>query len=129
MTREPVWLLRSVVLAVHEEQLAQYGGMPGIRDENLLESALARPRNLYAYGNPTLVELGAAYAAGITRNHPFLDGNKRTGFLSMFIFLARNGVELTATQAEATAAMLALAEGSIAEDQLVRWIEDHTRIL
>jgi len=129
LTREPVWLLRSVVLAVHEEQLAQYGGMPGIRDENLLESALARPRNLYAYGNPTLVELGAAYAAGITRNHPFLDGNKRTGFLSMFIFLARNGVELTATQAEATAAMLALAEGSIAEDQLVRWIEDHTRIL
>ena len=129
MTREPVWLLRSVVVAVHEEQLAQHGGMPGIRDEKLLESALARPRNLYAYGNPTLVELGAAYAAGITRNHPFLDGNKRTGFLSMFIFLARNGVELTATQAEATAAMLALAEGSIAEDQLVRWIEDHTRIL
>jgi death on curing protein len=129
LTREPVWLLRSVVLAVHEEQLAQHGGMPGIRDENLLESALARPRNLYAYGNPTLVELGAAYAASITRNHPFLDGNKRTGFLAMFIFLARNGVELTATQAEASAAMLALAEGSIAEDQLVRWIEDHTRML
>ena len=128
MTEEPVWLLRPVVLVAHEDQLSEHGGMPGIRDENLLESALARPRNLYAYGSPTLIELGAAYAAGITRNHPFLDGNKRTGFLAMFIFLERNGVELTATQAEATAAMLALAEGSIAEDQFVKWIEDHSRV-
>ncbi len=127
MTQEPEWLSRDVVLTIHSEQIALYGGASGVRDEGLLDTALARPRNLRAYGSASLVELGAAYALGIVRNHPFVDGNKRTAFLAMYTFLVRNGLEVMAGEAEVVAAMLELAGGSIDESSFVRWLKEHTR--
>ena len=98
--KEPYWLTRDECLALHDMMLAQYGGCPGIRDEGLLESALARPQQLHHYGKPGMPEMAAAYTAGIVKNHPFLDGNKRTGFMLGAGFLERNGYEFTATEAE-----------------------------
>ena len=130
MTREPEWLSRDVVLTIHSEQIALYGGASGVRDESLLDAALARPKNLRAYGSASLVELGAAaYAVGIVRNHPFVDGNKRTAFLAMYTFLVRNGLEMIATEAEVATAMLELAGGSIDESSFARWLREHTRQL
>jgi death on curing protein len=111
--KEPIWLRPDFILSLHEELLAEFGGSAGVRDSGLLESALARPRNLLAYGKPGLFDLAASYAHGIVSNHPFVDGNKRTGFMASYTFLARNGFELQAAEPEATAATLAMAAGEL----------------
>ena len=119
------WLSQNVILAVHDEQIAEHGGSLGIRDLGLLASALARPRHLYTYENPTIVELAAAYAVGIIRNHPFIDGNKRTGFLAAYIFLALNGLKLSASEAEAVRVVLGLAQGKIKEKEFCIWLANN----
>jgi len=111
-----------VVLAIHEEQLAEHGGADGVRDMGLLESALARPQNLLAYGSPDLADLSAAYAAGIARNHPFVDGNKRTAWVVAETFVELNGVEIAADDAGAYETMLALAEGRVDEGAFAAWM-------
>ncbi len=126
MSAEPTWLLREFVIAVHERLIAEHGGSPGLRDEGLLESALARPMHLFNYGNPSLVEMAASYAVGIAKNHAFVDGNKRTAFVAAAVFLERNGLRLNASEAEATVAMLGVAEGGLSEKQLARWLDRHT---
>jgi death-on-curing protein len=107
--------------------LSQYGGIAGVRDENLLESALAKPRQLFAYRKPTMVAMAAAYAIGIVKNHPFLDGNKRTGFMLGAGFLERNGLEFHATEAEAVLRTLALAAGKMSEAGYAKWLEANSR--
>jgi death-on-curing protein len=116
----------SVLRAVHEEQLAEHGGAAGVRDVTLFESALARPLNLQAYGEPDAAALAAAYGFGIARNHPFVDGNKRTAFVAVELFLALNDVELTADDAACVLTMLALASGQIPEDEFAAWIRAHS---
>lgn len=126
MTRTWVWVQDSVVLAIHEAQLAEHGGIAGIRDEGLLSSALARPRNLDAYGDdPDAASLAASYAFGIARNHPFLDGNKRTAFVVMELFLNLNGWILSADDADCVSTMLALASGKLSEKALADWLREH----
>jgi death-on-curing protein len=120
---EPLWLAIDAVRAIHQELIAEYGGSPGIRDVGLLESALARPRQLLAYGDPGLFELAAAYAFGIVRNHPFVDGNKRTGMMAAYVFLRINGYRLEASEAEAVVVFQDLAAGEIDEAVLAKWIE------
>jgi death-on-curing protein len=124
--KEPLWLSKEFVFAVHERLLGEFGGLSGVRDEGLLESALGKAQNLFAYGKPNLFELAAAYAFGIVRNHPFLDGNKRTGFAAAAVFLETNGWLLTAGEAEATLATLGLADGSLAEGDYARWLQDQS---
>jgi death-on-curing protein len=114
--KEPIWLTREEVLAFHEEQLREHGGLAGIRDENALEGALARPRNLFLYEEPDLHTLAATYAHGIAKNHPFNDGNKRAAFISTYVFLGLNGVELTLTEATAVEVMLELAAGKLSQN-------------
>jgi death-on-curing protein len=118
------WIDRRALELLHDESIAEHGGASGLRDEGLLESALARPRNLAAYGTPDLAELAAAYGAGLAQNHPFVDGNKRAAFLSIGLFLALNGRRLVASQAEATAAMLSLAAGELTEPALAAWLRE-----
>lgn len=120
----PVWLLRSVIDAVHDAQLAEHGGAEGLRDEGALDSALARPVNLHAYGETDIFRLAAAYAFGIARSHPFVDGNKRTAFLAAYIFLSINGHELEASEIDAVTAVLALAAGKMSEDEFARWLRE-----
>jgi death-on-curing protein len=120
---EPVWVRLDAILAAHDDQLAEHGGGTGIRDQGLLESALARPRNLFAYGEASLAKLAAAYAFGITRNHPFVDGNKRTALVAAEAFLGLNGFDLTATDVEAVSVFLSLAAGEMTEEQLAAWFE------
>ncbi len=105
--KEPEWLLREVVLAVHKQLLARFGGLPGVRDDGLLDSALAKPPSLFTYSNPSLFELAASYGYGIIQNHPFVDGNKRTGFLAAVIFLDLNGCRLIADEVDAALASTA----------------------
>ena len=119
---EPVWVDLDVVLAIHDEQLAEHGGQPGVRDPGLLESALGRPRNQFAYGEPSITRLAASYAFGISRNHPFLDGNKRTSLVVAELFLELNGYELIASDAQCVTTCLQLAAGELTEDQLAEWI-------
>jgi len=120
------WIRESVVLALHDAQLAEHGGGTGIRDENLLRSALARPENLLAYGDkPDAADLAAAYAFGIARNHPFVDGNKRTAFVTMELFLDVNGWTLEADDASCITTMEALAAGSLTEAEFSTWIRVH----
>ena len=126
---EPEWLDIDIVLDFHAEQLALFGGADGMRDRGLLESALARPINKFAYGETGIAALAAAYGFGIARNHPFIDGNKRTALASMIVFLGLNGIDLDATPEAATAVMLSLAAGEITEDVLASWLADHTRSL
>ena len=126
---EPEWLDIELVFDFHAEQLALFGGADGIRDRGLLESALARPINKFAYGETELAALAAAYGFGIARNHPFIDGNKRTALASMIVFLGLNGIDLDATQEEATAIILGLAAGEIPEEILANWIADHMKPL
>ena len=122
------WVADSVVLAVHEAQLAEHGGIAGIRDEGLLASALARPRNLEAYGNdPDAASLAAPYAFGIARNHPFFDGNKRTAFVVMELFLNLNGRLLEADDAECISRMESLASGELGEQALATWLREHVQ--
>lgn len=122
---EPDWLELNIVLDVHAEQLALFGGGDGVRDMGLLESALARPQNKHAYGETDLHILAAAYAFGIARNHPFIDGNKRTAFASMIVFLGLNGIDLDVPSEQATAVMLSVAAGEVGEEGLARWISDN----
>ena len=125
--REPRWLSRVVVDAIHNDQLREHGGLPGIRDENVLESALARPQQKWHYaGHTDLPMLAAAYAFGLVKNHPYRDGNKRIGFLAMVTFLGMNGRDLTATDAEVVAEIVALADGNVSEDALADWIRQHS---
>ncbi|MGI8724852.1 MAG: type II toxin-antitoxin system death-on-curing family toxin [Methyloceanibacter sp.] len=121
---EPVWLSTELILAIHDEQLEQFGGPSGLRDRGLLESALARPLNQYAYGNEDMAALAAAYAFGLVRNHPFIDGNKRTGLLAVVTFLGLNGIDFVAPEAETAITMLALASGEIDEGELAHWIRE-----
>ena len=116
------WLSARDALAVHEEQLAEHGGADGVRDMGLLESALARARNLLAYGKPDFADLAAAYAAGVARDHPFVDGNKRTAWMLAVVFLDLNGFDLDAEIIDALQAMLALAEGRIDESAFAGWM-------
>ena len=125
--KEPVWIPDAAVRAIHLELIAEYDGLPGVRDENLLQSALARPRNLFAYGDPGLFELAAAYAFGLARNHPFADGNKRVAFASMAVFLELNGHELAAEKADAIGLMLGLAAGKLSQAELAAWIRRNSR--
>jgi len=124
---EPVWIDLEVVLAIHDEQLAEHGGQAGVRDRDLLESALARPRNQFGYGESSLARLAAACAFGISRNHPFLDGNKRTSLVVAELFLELNGLELAASDAACVATFLSLAAGELSEDELARWVTENSR--
>lgn len=122
---EPVWLSAELVIAVHEEQLRTYGGPAGIRDRGMLESALGRAPNKWTYGETDLAALAAAYAYGVARNHPFVDGNKRAALLSLVTFLGLNDIDFVANEAEAVVMILGLAAGDIDEDGLSRWIRDN----
>lgn len=126
---EPEWLDIGIVLDFHAEQLALFGGADGVRDIGLLESALARPVNKFAYGESDRAILAAAYGFGIARNHPFVDGNKRTALASMIVSLGLNRLDLDAPQGEATAIVLSLAAGEITENVLASWIANHVRSL
>ena len=126
MARAWSWFDKRALLLLHDESLAEHGGVPGLRDEGLLDSALARPLNLAAYSDPDVCELAASYCAGLAKNHPFVDGNKRAAFLALGLFLYVNGQRLNATQAEATLAVLAVAAGEWDEATLAAWLR--TRI-
>jgi death on curing protein len=125
MGGDVVWIDRTAIIALHERVLALHGGRAGIRDQALLESSLARPRHLAAYGDPDLCALAAAYAFGIARNHPFVDGNKRTAFLAAYVFLARNGRRLTALETAATRSMIGLAAGDLDEVRFAQWLREN----
>ena len=119
------WIDPSVILAVHDEQIAEHGGSAGLRERGLLESALARPLNLAAYGKPDHADLAACYGVGIAKNHPFVDGNKRTAFVAVELFLTLNGWKLSASDADAVIAMLAVAAGKIDETGFAEWMRRH----
>lgn len=123
--KEPFWVQRGVVLIAHEEALAAHGGASGVRDLGLLESALARAQNQFAYGQTDVAALAAAYAFGIIRNHSFVDGNKRTAFMTAVIFLERNGLRFTATEVDAALRTLALAAGEIEEAEFAAWLGEN----
>lgn len=127
---EPVWVRQDVVLAMHEEALKLHGGPEGVRDMGLLESALARPKNLLAYSEqpPSLAKLAAAYAKGIVANHPFVDGNKRIAFTVSVTFLRLNGLKLTAPREDRVLTFWSLADGSLTEEQLGDWFERFTKV-
>lgn len=124
---EPRWLRLETLLAVHEQQIAEHGGSPGLRDRGLLESALARPLQKTAYGEPDLAGLAAAYAFGIARDHPFVDGNKRVAFVALELFLALNGLDFVADDTECLAVMLDLAAGELGEEELAAWVRTRVR--
>lgn len=119
------WIDKQALLLLRGESLAEHGGAAGMRDQGLLDSALARAPNLAAYGEPDVAALAATYGFGIARNHPFVDGNKRAAFLSVGLFLALNGYRLRATQADATVMMLALASGDLDEAEFAGWLRAH----
>jgi death-on-curing protein len=121
--REPFWLTREIVIAIQGELLARFGGLGGLRDEGLLESALARPVQLFPYGTPSTFQLAASYAHGIVKNHPFLDGNKRAGFVAAYTFLGINGFRLEAPEEDAVLQTLALAAGEQDADGYAAWLE------
>lgn len=123
-----IWLSLRDALAIHDEQLAEHGGATGVRDIGLLESALARPLNRAGYGDPDIAELAAVYAFSIVRNHPFVDGNKRTGYVLLETFLELNGALLVVTDAEAVIAILQLAAGDTSEDEFIEWVRANTRV-
>ena len=119
------WLSKKTILAIHQEQISQHGGLPEIRDEGLLDSALARPKNAEFYSDATIAKCAAAYAFGIVRNHPFNDGNKRTGFIAAITFALLNGFRFKATEHEVVIQITGLAAGQISEAALVKWLEDN----
>lgn len=121
--KEPVWISTEVVLAIQEELLARFGGLSGLRDAGLLDSALNRPKQVFHYGAPTLFGLAAEYALGIVKNHPFLDGNKRAGFMAAYTFLGINGYELGSSEAEAVMQTLALAAGETGAEEYAAWLK------
>ena len=124
---EPVWIMERAVLAAHDRLLAAHGGAQGLRDAGLLESALARPRQHYAYSSPDIIELAAIYTVSIVRNHPFVDGNKRTGFATGIAFLLLNGFVFHATEEDATRAVLALAAGDLDETAYAAWLRSNVK--
>jgi len=128
MASEPKWITPAITLALHDRQLAEHGGQTGLRDEGLMLSALARPQQLFSYGDPPpdLCAMAAAYAYGIAKNHPFLDGNKRTAFVVYRLFLKWNGVELKAEKSERYTSMLALAAGELSEEDFTIWLRGNT---
>jgi len=123
---EPRWIQAEAVLIFHAECLLEFGGMPGIRDQGAIESALARPKNLFAYGELDLYDVAAAYSAGLCQNHGFVDGKKRIGFITAYTFLYDNGVKIEAEQAEVIAAMLELADHKLDEAGYAAWLRDHS---
>jgi death-on-curing protein len=120
-----VWLSRQLILAIHDEQLAEHGGSTGLRDAGLLDSALARPLNRVGYADPDIAELAAVYALAITQNHPFVDGNKRTAFVALELFLRLNGCLFSVGDAEAVVMMLAMAAGELPDDEFIAWVRMH----
>jgi death on curing protein len=126
--KEPDWIDEHVALAIHDRMLALHGGASGLRDEGLLQSALARPRQLFVYAtSPKIEDMAGAYTAGIVRNHPFIDGNKRTGFVVGVLFLETNGFRFTAPEEEATRAVLDLAAGVLDEKRFGEWLREHVK--
>ena len=125
MSSEPKWLTYDQVIAIHSRQLRRFGGAAGLRDDGLLRSAIERPVNKWHYEQAELAELAAAYAFGLAKNHAFVDGNKRIAFMSLMIFLHRNGVRFAPDQAHATKMILSLAAGEVSEESLARWIRDN----
>ena len=123
---EPVWVTLQAVFQFHAESIAQFGGSPGVRDPGAIESALDRPKNLFVYGNPDLFDLAAAYTAGFTQNHGFIDGNKRIAFVTGAVFLLRNGYRLDAEQAEVIAAIISLVEHQIDDAGYAQWLREHS---
>lgn len=121
------WISKPALLLLHAESLAEHGGSQGMRDEGLLDSALARPLNLAAYGEPDHAALAASYGLGVAKNHPFIDGNKRAALLATGLFLYLNGYRLTASQADATLTMLSLAAGELSEDAFAAWLRAHSQ--
>jgi death on curing protein len=127
-SEEPLWIETRDVLAIHDRHLAFHGGAVGLRDSGLLESALARPRQHYAYSeSPSIIEMAALYTAGIVRNHPFVDGNKRTGFVVGVLFVELNGFDFRASEADATQAVMGLAAGNLDEAGYAAWLQENTR--
>ena len=122
------WVNRQALVTLHDMSLAEHGGASGIRDQGLLESALARPESLAAYGDPDYASLAASYGVGLAKNHAFVDGNKRVAFLSVGLFLFKNGYKLNATQTEATLAMLGVASGDLEEAAFADWIRTHSAL-
>ena len=122
--REPVWLSRTVVDAIHADQVREHGGLPGVRDDNVLESALARARQKWTYGERDVAVLAAAYGFGIVTSHPYRDGNKRIGFLALVTFLGVNSHDLDTTDADVVATIVELAAGRLTEDELAQWIRE-----
>lgn len=125
---DPIWITETLAMAIHRRQLAEHGGLDGVRDPGLLQSALARPRHLFAYTDPTpdLPALAASYAYGIARNHPFIDGNKRTAAVACETFLELNGMSIEATDMELYPIFLNLAAGAITEEELAKWLLEHS---
>jgi death-on-curing protein len=127
-SEKPLWIETRDVLAIHDRHLVLHGGAVGLRDSGLLESALARPRQHYAYSeSPSMIEMAALYTAGIVRNHPFVDGNKRTGFVVGVLFLELNGFDFRASEADATQAVMGLAAGNLDEARYATWLQENTR--
>lgn len=125
--KDPVWVLREVVLMLHEQSLAQFGGSSGVRDAGLLDSALGRPQNLFVYGKPSRFDLAASYAFGLVKNHPFIDGNKRAGFVVAALFLELNGYSFRASEVEAALRTLALAAGEMSEAAYSEWLKANSK--
>lgn len=125
--KEPVWVLREVVILLHAQSLAEHGGSEGMRDEGLLDSALGRPQNLFGYGRPTLFELAASYAFGLVKNHPFIDGNKRSAFVVATTFLELNGCRFQASEVDAAVRTLALAAGEMSEAEFAAWMKTNSK--
>ena len=121
--KQPLWVLREVVFAAHDQSLAQFGGAAGLRDEAMLDSALGRPLNLFAYGEPSLFDLATSYGHGIVKNYPFIDGNKRTGFIVAVVFLELNGQAFHASEVDAALQTLALAAGEVSEASYSEWLK------
>lgn len=120
---DPIWVRRDVILSFHELLLAQHGGLPGLRDEGMFDSAIGRPENLLNYGNPSVFDLAASYAFGLVKNHPFLDGNKRIGFATAVLFLELNLIHFHAAEADAVLRTLALAAGEMSEAEFAAWLQ------
>lgn len=125
---EPIWLPKAAIIALHERSLSEHGGLAGVRDAGLLESALGKPLNLFAYGERSLWLLAASYAFGIAKNHPFHDGNKRSAFVAGVVFLDLNGVEFEASETDAVIEVLALAAGERTEKEFARFLERNSRV-
>lgn len=128
MTKEPRWIPRQAVIDLHREQIAEHGGLPGIQKEGSLDSALSRPRQIFSYGGEQgdICSLAAAYAWGISKNHPFVDGNKRMSLICLCVFLGLNGHYLDAREEEAYRVMMNIADGTLVEDGLANWIRENT---